>query len=153
MTWHKNLILTVDTNTDALTSPVVRCPLSVVTLTPVTLTPDALSILCAESETATRESEAATCRVHKLLAMSLSHRLSLRAIFQVWRDLGLPDNFEPSVIHQNPSLFSLRDNPKGHNTHIVDVIDTISKNFTPAIEYWRKSQARGGCNILDYNSL
>jgi Plant organelle RNA recognition domain len=146
--------LTVDINTDAQAP--VRCPLSV-----VTLTPDALSILCAESEAASRESEAATCRVHKILAMSLSHRLSLRAIFQVWRDLGLLDNFEPSVIHQNPSLFSLRDNPKGHNTHIVDVIDTISKNFTPAIEYWRKSQARADVifwiiivyNILDYSSL
>jgi Plant organelle RNA recognition domain len=74
--------------------------------------------------------------------MSLSHRLPLRAIFRVWRELGLPDDFEQSIIHPNPSLFSLSDNPKERNTHIVELADTSSKNFTPAIEYWRKSQQK-----------
>lgn len=74
--------------------------------------------------------------------MSQSHRLPLRAVFRVWRELGLPDDFEQSVIHQNPSLFSLSDNPSERNTHIVELVDTSSKNFTPSIESWRRSQQK-----------
>ncbi|KAJ1694584.1 hypothetical protein LUZ63_011282 [Rhynchospora breviuscula] len=108
----------------------------------VTLTPAAQSVLSAESEASSRESEAAACRLHRLLSMSLSHRLPLRAVFRVWRELGLPDDFEHLVIHQNPSLFSLSDNPNEPNTHIVELVDTGSKNFTPAIESWRTSQQK-----------
>ncbi|KAJ3689169.1 hypothetical protein LUZ61_018333 [Rhynchospora tenuis] len=108
----------------------------------VTLTPAARTILSAESEASSRESEAATFRLHRLLAMSLSHRFPLRAVFRVWRELGLPDDFEHSVIHQNPSLFSLSDNPSEPNTHIVELVDTGLKNFTPAIESWRRSQQK-----------
>lgn len=74
--------------------------------------------------------------------MSQSDRLPLRAVFRVWRELGLPDDFEQSVIQQNPSLFSLSDNPSERNTHIVELVDTSSKNFTPAIESWRRSQQK-----------
>lgn len=74
--------------------------------------------------------------------MSLSHRLPLRAVFRVWRELGLPDDFERSVIQQNSSLFSLSDNSNERNTHIVELVDTSSENFTPAIESWRRSQEK-----------
>ncbi|KAF8044241.1 hypothetical protein BT93_A2278 [Corymbia citriodora subsp. variegata] len=57
------------------------------------------------------------------------------AVFKVWRELGLPDDFEDSVISQNSNLFGLCD---GHepNTHILKLVDVIQEknNLKAAIE-------------------
>lgn len=69
--------------------------------------------------------------------MSASKSLPLRAIFKVWKELGLPDDFEDSVISQNPNIFRLLDahEPK---THILELVGTTENyNFSAAVENWR----------------
>ncbi|XP_050214690.1 protein ROOT PRIMORDIUM DEFECTIVE 1 isoform X2 [Mercurialis annua] len=59
---------------------------------------------------------------------------------QVWRELGLPDDFEDSLISQNPRLFRLRDAHEP-NTHVLELVDEIPDNhFTAAVESWRVTE-------------
>ena len=63
--------------------------------------------------------------------------LPLRAIFKVWREIGLPDNFEESVIARNSDLFRLCDAHEP-NTHLLTLVDgSHSNHFTAAVENWR----------------
>ncbi|XP_028800436.1 protein ROOT PRIMORDIUM DEFECTIVE 1-like [Neltuma alba] len=56
---------------------------------------------------------------------------------QVWRELGLPDDFEDSVICQNPHLFQLCDAHEP-NTHLLKLVDVLpNSHFTAAVENWR----------------
>lgn len=76
-------------------------------------------------------------RLVRLLSMSITKSLPLRAVFKVWRELGLPDDFEDSVISRNSHLFRLCD---GHepNTHILNLVDGMpGDQFTSAVENWR----------------
>ncbi|AAF24818.1 F12K11.21 [Arabidopsis thaliana] len=77
-------------------------------------------------------------RLVRLLSMSISKSIPLRAVFKVWRELGLPDDFEDSVISKNPHLFKLSD---GHesNTHILELVQEEEKRleFEAAVEKWR----------------
>ncbi|EOA37683.1 hypothetical protein CARUB_v10012333mg [Capsella rubella] len=77
-------------------------------------------------------------RLVRLLSMSISKSIPLRAVFKVWRELGLPDDFEDSVIAKNPHLFRLSD---GHepNTHILELVQEEEKRleFEAAVEEWR----------------
>ncbi|XP_065854313.1 protein ROOT PRIMORDIUM DEFECTIVE 1 [Euphorbia lathyris] len=76
-------------------------------------------------------------RLVRLLSMSASKSLPLRAIFKVWKELGLPDDFEDSVISQNPHLFTLCDAHEP-NTHILKLVKEFPNNhFTAAVENWR----------------
>ena len=73
----------------------------------------------------------------RILSMSKSKSLPLRAIFKVWRELGLPDDFEESVIARNLELFSLCDGNEP-NTHVLKLIPSYpSGHFTAAVEDWR----------------
>ncbi|KAJ3672283.1 hypothetical protein LUZ60_007004 [Juncus effusus] len=110
--------------------------------TVVGLTEEAESLLSAEAEAGKEDSESATCRIEKLVAMSLTRSLPLRAIFRVWRELGLPDDFEQSVMHRNVHVFTLVDNPSEPNTHIIKLVDGSEKIFVSSIESWRKSQQK-----------
>lgn len=69
--------------------------------------------------------------------MSVSKSLPLRAIFKVWREIGLPDDFEDSVISKNPDLFELCDAHEP-NTHILKLKNEISRDsLVAAVENWR----------------
>lgn len=76
-------------------------------------------------------------RLVRVLSMSVSRALPLRAVFKVWRELGLPDDFEESVIARNPHLFLLCDGNEP-NTHVLKLVPTYpSGHFTAAVEEWR----------------
>ncbi|KAK3027594.1 hypothetical protein RJ639_042270 [Escallonia herrerae] len=87
-------------------------------------------------------------RLVRLLSMSLTKTLPLRAIFKVWRELGLPDDFEDSVISRNPNLFALCD-AEEPNTHIFKLVDENSgSNLVAAVENWRVIECCGeGCSV------
>ncbi|KAJ0966843.1 hypothetical protein J5N97_023760 [Dioscorea zingiberensis] len=122
----------------------------------VRLTPAAAQISRDESAAAASSSTAAIDRLSRLLSMSPSGSLPLRAVFKVWRELGLPDDFEDSIIAGNPQIFTLRDNPKEPNTHILHLSDnyhTPNPRFTPAVEQWRseeRSQPESNAAELEY---
>ncbi|KAL8532235.1 hypothetical protein ACS0TY_008732 [Phlomoides rotata] len=103
-----------------------------------TLTPAALKIIRQESEAIEKSLPLAVTRLVKLLSMSLTKKLPLRAIFKMWRELGLPDNFEDSVISRNSDVFLLEEGNEP-NTHFLVLND--SKEFkdclVPAVENWR----------------
>ncbi|KAI5599807.1 hypothetical protein BDE02_02G219700 [Populus trichocarpa] len=73
------------------------------------LTDTALEISRKEEEAVNASLPLVVDRLVRLLFMSTSKSLPLRAVFKVWRELGLPDDFEDSVIVKNPNLFRLCD--------------------------------------------
>ncbi|KAL2936613.1 Protein ROOT PRIMORDIUM DEFECTIVE 1 [Bienertia sinuspersici] len=76
-------------------------------------------------------------RLVRILSMSLSRSFPLRAVFKVWRELGLPDDFEESVIARNPQLFVLCDGNEP-NIHVLKLVPNYpSGHFTAAVEDWR----------------
>lgn len=76
-------------------------------------------------------------RLVRILSMSASKTVPLRAIFKVWRELGLPDNFEDSVISANSTVFQLCD-AEEPNTHLLKLIGDVPGNsFRAAVEDWR----------------
>lgn len=76
-------------------------------------------------------------RLVRLLSMSIDKTLPLRAIFKVWRELGLPDDFEDSVVLKNPDLFELHDAHEP-NTHVLKLVDRgVSPGFIASVENWR----------------
>lgn len=79
-------------------------------------------------------------RLVRLLSMSTSKSLPLRAVFKVWRELGLPDDFEDSVIARNPKIFRLCAGNEP-NTHVLKLFDGMSKrDFTAAVDNWRVTE-------------
>ncbi|XP_051134903.1 protein ROOT PRIMORDIUM DEFECTIVE 1 [Andrographis paniculata] len=103
-----------------------------------TLTPAALKIIHQEAEAIEKSLPSAVTRLVKLLSMSLTKKLPLRAVFKVWRELGLPDNFEDSIISSNPEVFSLEDGNEP-NTHFLVLNDGVAFRdcLIPAVEKWR----------------
>jgi hypothetical protein len=100
---------------------------------PLSLTPAAAALLAVAASPA-----AAARTLHRLLAMSASRSLPLRAVFRVWRELALPDDLEESVVAGHPDLFRLVPNPSEPNTHILHLVgDPASEEFTPAVEKTR----------------
>uniref|UniRef100_A0A2P2MXA3 PORR domain-containing protein n=1 Tax=Rhizophora mucronata TaxID=61149 RepID=A0A2P2MXA3_RHIMU len=102
------------------------------------LTDAALEICCLEAEAINASLPLVVDRLVRILSMSPSKSLPLRAIFKVWRELGLPDDFEHSVISKNAHLFTLCDAHEP-NTHILKLVDKeeVGNGFTAAIENWR----------------
>ncbi|CAH8251364.1 unnamed protein product [Arabidopsis lyrata] len=102
------------------------------------LTDVALEISRQEALAITATLSLVVDRLVRLLSMSISKSIPLRAVFKVWRELGLPDDFEDSVISKNPHLFKLSD---GHepNTHILELVQEEDKRleFEAAVEKWR----------------
>lgn len=87
-------------------------------------------------------------RLVRLLSMSKSTSLPLRAIFKVWRELGLPDDFEDSVIARNSKIFKLCDGNEP-NTHILKLVDEMPRrDFTAAVDTWRLMECcREDCKV------
>ncbi|PQM42371.1 protein ROOT PRIMORDIUM DEFECTIVE 1 [Prunus yedoensis var. nudiflora] len=79
--------------------------------------------------------------------MSRSRMLPLRAVLKVGRELGLPDDFEDSVISRNSHLFQLCDAHEP-NTHNLKLFDVIPDKFTATVENWRVEEyCKEGCNV------
>ncbi|KDP20312.1 hypothetical protein JCGZ_06938 [Jatropha curcas] len=112
------------------------------------LTDTALQISCHEAKAINASLPIVIDRLVRLLSISTSKSLPLRAIFKVWRELGLPDDFENSVISRNPHLFKLCDGNEP-NTHVLKLVDEIPKNhFTAAVENWRVTECcKEDCSI------
>ncbi|KAM0040963.1 putative plant organelle RNA recognition domain-containing protein [Helianthus debilis subsp. tardiflorus] len=87
-------------------------------------------------------------RLTRLLSMSLSKTLPLRAIFKVWRELGLPDDFEDSILSQNPHLFNILDAHEP-NTHLIKLVTSPShEKLTAAVENWRITECcKDDCSV------
>ncbi|KAI3513884.1 hypothetical protein L1887_12105 [Cichorium endivia] len=109
------------------------------------LTPLAIKISQEEHDAIHNTRDVVIDRLTRLLSMSSSKTLPLRAIFKVWRELGLPDDFEDSIISQNPNLFHVLDAHEP-NTHLIKLIGTTNHNLTASVENWRVMECcRDGC--------
>lgn len=102
-----------------------------------------LPVLVYLTPAASRLAEHVSCgapfaleRITRLLALSNSRSLPLRSLIRVKHELGLPQDFEDSVIARNPSLFSLSRNPREPNTHIV-ALPNLAPVVEPAVDAWR----------------
>ncbi|KAK1295897.1 hypothetical protein QJS10_CPB15g00028 [Acorus calamus] len=107
----------------------------------LSLTDAAIEIHRRESAAIEATAPAVIDRLVRLLSMATAtaHSVPLRAIIRIRRELGLPDDFERTIISRNPDFFSLRDNPRERNTHILILNPKPSCfNFTPSVETWRK---------------
>lgn len=80
--------------------------------------------------------------------MSTSKSLPLRAVFKVWRELGLPDDFEGSVIARNSKIFKLCDGNEP-NTHLLKLFDEMRhRDFTASVDNWRVMECcREDCEV------
>ncbi|EEF40614.1 conserved hypothetical protein [Ricinus communis] len=112
------------------------------------LTDIALQISCQEAESIKACLPVVVDHLVRLLSMSTSKSLPLRAIFKVWRELGLPDDFEDSLISQNPHLFRLCDAHEP-NTHILKLVEEIPDNhFSAAVDIWRVTECcKEDCSV------
>lgn len=112
------------------------------------LTDTALEIVHQEAMAIDASLPAVVDRLVRILSMSASKVVPLRAIFKVWRELGLPDDFEDSVISQNPHIFQLCDAHEP-NTHLLKLVDVLpNDHFTAAVENWRVVECcREDCSV------
>ncbi|KAG8388076.1 hypothetical protein BUALT_Bualt02G0087500 [Buddleja alternifolia] len=119
-----------------------------------TLTPAALKIVRQESEAINNSLPLTVTRLVKLLSMSLTKKLPLRAIFKVWREFGLPDDFEDSVIASNPEIFLLQDGNEP-NTHflVLNDCETFKDCLVPAVENWRVLECCKQDCVVDRTAL
>ncbi|XP_057972205.1 protein ROOT PRIMORDIUM DEFECTIVE 1 [Malania oleifera] len=92
-------------------------------------------------------------RLVRLLSISASKSLPLRAIFKVWRELGLPDDFEDSVIPKHPNLFKLCDAHEP-NTHLLQLVNVVPcDGFTAAVDDWRVAECSREDTDVDRTEL
>ncbi|CAJ2640570.1 unnamed protein product [Trifolium pratense] len=101
------------------------------------LTDAALDVSCQDAEAINASLPLVVERLVRILSMSASKTVPLRAIFKVWRELGLPDDFEDSVISANSSVFQLCDADELNTRMLKLVCDVPSNGFRAAIEDWR----------------
>ncbi|KAL3527367.1 hypothetical protein ACH5RR_012023 [Cinchona calisaya] len=113
-----------------------------------TLHPDALEVFDQESEALNGSIPLVVDRLVRLLSISPTKTLPLRAIFKVWKELGLPNDFENSVIAKNPNLFALV-NGNEPNTHVLKLVSDVDKNsLIASVENWRLMECCGEeCNV------
>ncbi|CAN0919808.1 Protein ROOT PRIMORDIUM DEFECTIVE 1 [Linum grandiflorum] len=103
----------------------------------VRLTEIASQICLEEAEAIKTTIPTVVDRLVRLLSMSHSKSLPLRAIYKVWKELGLPDDFEDSVISQNPHIFRLCDAHEPH-THTLKLVDEFPfYHLRSVVEDWR----------------
>ncbi|CAJ1960685.1 unnamed protein product [Sphenostylis stenocarpa] len=101
------------------------------------LTDAALGITRLEAEAINSSLPVVVERLVRILSMSASRMVPLRAVFKVWKELGLPDDFEDSVIYANSGVFQLSDAHE-QNTHLLKLVGGVSSNgFRAAVEDWR----------------
>ncbi|XP_010246222.1 PREDICTED: protein ROOT PRIMORDIUM DEFECTIVE 1 [Nelumbo nucifera] len=113
------------------------------------LTDVASQISCQEAAAIDASKPVVVDRLVRLLSMSVSKSLPLRAIFKVWREFGLPDDFEQSVIAQNPNLFLLCDAHEP-NTHILKLDPrNLDTDLSASVENWRITECCGQDSKVD----
>ncbi|XP_078441775.1 ubiquitin carboxyl-terminal hydrolase family protein [Wolffia australiana] len=95
----------------------------------------------SRQESLSNTGDLARDRLIKLLCMSPSRTVPLRAVFKIWRELGLPDDFEDCVISKNPNFFSVENNPREANTHLIRLVGE-TPSLVPAVDLWRKEKNR-----------
>lgn len=101
------------------------------------LTDAAMRVSRQEAEAINASLDDVVDRLVRLLSMSTTKSLPLRAVFKVWRELGLPDDFEDSIISRNSHIFKLVDAHEP-NTHILMLTDEMrDKRFVACVENWR----------------
>ncbi|GAV70575.1 PORR domain-containing protein [Cephalotus follicularis] len=111
------------------------------------LTDAAVEVSRQEAEAINASLPLVVDRLVRLLSMSISKSLPLRAVFKVWRELGLPDDFEDSVIRDNPHVFTLVDGNEP-NTHVLKLVNENESEFTAAVENWRVMEScREDCEV------
>ncbi|KAM7524472.1 hypothetical protein LguiA_014374 [Lonicera macranthoides] len=112
------------------------------------LTPAAIQITRLESAVIDASLPLVVDRLVRILSMSVSKSVPLRAIFKIWRELGLPDNFEDTVILKNPNYFQLLDGNEP-NTHVLKLVGSdLSSNLTACVENWRVLECcREDCSV------
>ncbi|KAM1213065.1 hypothetical protein PS2_004527 [Malus domestica] len=111
------------------------------------LTDRAVQIFKDEAEAINASLQLVVDRLLRLLSMSTSKMLPLRAIFKVGRELGLPDDFEDTVIYKNSHLFHLCDAHEP-NTHNLKLVNATSDKFIAAVENWRVEEYyKEGSNV------
>jgi hypothetical protein len=100
----------------------------------LSLAPPAASLLAVASSP-----DAAARTLHRLLAMSGTRSVPLRAVFRVWRELALPDDFEDSVLARHPHLFRLAPNPAEPRTHLLHLVadPANQEKFSPGVHNTR----------------
>ncbi|XP_006338888.1 protein ROOT PRIMORDIUM DEFECTIVE 1-like [Solanum tuberosum] len=103
-----------------------------------TLTETALKITQQEATAINATLPLVVTRLVRLLSISVTKSLPLRAIFKVFRELGLPDDFEESVILKKSDLFALVDSDNEPNTHLLKLVGDIPKGeLVAAVDNWR----------------
>ncbi|KAE8668412.1 beta-galactosidase 9-like [Hibiscus syriacus] len=96
--------------------------------------------LFSEAEAINASLPSVVDRLVRLLSMSTTKSLPLRAVFKVWRELGLPDDFEDSIISRNPHIFTLFDAHEP-NTHILTLADEMrDERFVTSVKNWRVTE-------------
>lgn len=117
------------------------------------LTDSTLQISRQESEAIYSQMPLLLDRLVRLLSMSASKSLPLRAIFKVWRELGLPDDFEQSIISQNPHLFELHaaHEPNTHTLRLLSPTPVIP--FSAAVDDWRLTECCKEDSKVDQTQL
>ncbi|KAL4571358.1 hypothetical protein LXL04_018116 [Taraxacum kok-saghyz] len=109
------------------------------------LTPLAMQISREEHDAINNTRPLVIDRLTRLLSMSSSKTLPLRGIFKVWRELGLPDDFEDSIISQNPNIFHVVDAHEP-NTHLIKLVRT--QKLTASVENWRMTECcKDDCSV------
>ncbi|KAE8719036.1 Detected protein of confused Function [Hibiscus syriacus] len=104
------------------------------------LTDAAIYISRQEAEAINASLPLVVDRLVRLLSMSTTKSLPLRAVFKVWRELGLPDDFEDSIISRNPHIFRLV-GAHEPNTHILTLTDEMrDERFVASVENWRVTE-------------
>ncbi|KAL5231540.1 hypothetical protein ABZP36_030316 [Zizania latifolia] len=78
--------------------------------------------------------------------MSASRSLPLRAVFSVWRELALSDDFEDSVVAGHPHLCRLAANPTEPNSYILHLVADPATEFTPAVDKTRRKITPSSCS-------
>ncbi|CAN1121585.1 Protein ROOT PRIMORDIUM DEFECTIVE 1 [Linum perenne] len=113
----------------------------------VRLTEIASQICLQEAEAIRTTIPTVVDRLVRVLSMSKSKSLPLRAIYKVWKELGLPDDFEDSVISQNPHIFRLCDAHEPH-THTLKLVDEFPCcHLRAAVEDWRRVSVTEECEV------
>ncbi|CAH9110315.1 unnamed protein product [Cuscuta europaea] len=101
------------------------------------LTETAMEISRLEAQSTSSSLALAVERLVRILSMSLTKMVPLRAIFKTWKELGLPDDFENSLISSNPHIFTLGQGNEP-NTHVLKLVTEIPKEtLTASVENWR----------------
>ncbi|XP_047307996.1 protein ROOT PRIMORDIUM DEFECTIVE 1 [Impatiens glandulifera] len=117
------------------------------------LTAAAIDISQQETEAIAASISLSVDRLVRILSMSVSKSVPLRAVMKVWKELGLPDDFVNSVIASNPHIFQLIDGNEP-NTHVLKLVDNKSiENFSAAIENWRITEYCKEGNNVDRSDI